>query len=78
MENQNIMLNLIFILTASIAAALGCLPAKQSGAVGVSGGRVREIGQMNSGRAAHAATLLTDGRVLITGGFRTGVSSFYG
>lgn len=38
-------------------------------------GQVSSIGQLNSARAAHASTLLTDGRVLITGGFQNGGGS---
>lgn len=65
---------LSFILTISTLVSLssfGCSELTnpvQNGA----GGRIRQIGQLRFARAAHAATLLSDGRVLITGGFQTG------
>lgn len=38
-------------------------------------GEIKNIEPMGTERAAHAATLLVDGRVLLTGGFRTGGGS---
>lgn len=69
------MFNLMITLIASVAVALGCLPVKQPDTISGTSGRIREIGKMSSGRAAHAATKLDDGRVLISGGFRTGGGS---
>lgn len=58
-----------------VTLAASCLSHQEPAPRNIFSGRVREIGQMNSGRAAHAATLLDDGRVLITGGFQTGGGS---
>lgn len=66
------------ILSLIILPAANCQAQTGRGAENKSAGIIKAIGGMNKSRAAHTATLLGSGKVLITGGFSGGENGMSG